>query len=211
MTFKALGTSVILGTALMMGGCISSVLPDQQDAKKVYRLTTLSTSVTPSASAHIIRIDRPAASKHLSRTSIVVSPDGRRLAVASGGEWAQPIPNLVQSAFLDVISSRADLIGILPTSGARTTERVHLTIRNFEAQFDQGSERAPMAVVHYAVTLSDAGNRNLIGKYDVRKTVRANDIRVSSIVDAQDSANMAALTDIADWLASTLSAHKGAS
>jgi len=160
MTFNALKSAALMPVVILMSGCISSVLPEKEEAKKVYRLTTLSDTVTPLSTAHIIRVDRPAAPKHLSRNAIVVSPDGRRLAIASGGEWAEPIPNLVQSAFLDVISSRNDLIGILPTSGARTTERVHLTLRNFEAEFDQGTDRAPLIIVQYSVTLSDAGNRN---------------------------------------------------
>jgi len=57
-----------------------------------------------------------------------------------------------------------------------------------------------MAVVHYAATLSNASNRNLLGTYDVKKAVRATDIRVSTIVEAMDNANQQALNEIADWL-----------
>ena len=77
---------------------------------------------------------------------------------------------------------------------------MHLTVKGFEAQFDQGESSAPLAVVHYGVTLSNASNRNLLSSYDVRKTIRANEVRVSEIVRAMDTANQQALSEIIDWL-----------
>ncbi|MGB0908144.1 MAG: ABC-type transport auxiliary lipoprotein family protein [Maricaulaceae bacterium] len=200
--------SALLGMSIIAGGCVSSILPAAKDANLVYRLASPTTSAVPSPSAHIIRVDRPAAPRFLGGTSVVVSPDQERLAVAGGAEWGEAIPDMVQATFMDVLSSRDDLVGILPTSGARTTERVHITIRHFEAQFDKGESQAPLATVQYAVVLSNAANRDLIGKYDIRKTSRADDIRVTSIVDAQSRANLAALNDLADWLAVQLSEYK---
>jgi len=107
---------------------------------------------------------------------------------------------MLQNSFVDVLAERSGLVGVIPSSGARTDTRVHLTIKSFEARFDQGEGSAPMAVVHYAATLSNASNRNLLGTYDVKKAVRATDIRVSTIVEAMDNANQQALNEIADWL-----------
>jgi len=50
------------------------------------------------------------------------------------------------------------------------------------------------------VTLSNASDRKLLGTYDIKKTVRSSDIRVSTIVEAMDKANQQALNSIADWL-----------
>ena len=107
---------------------------------------------------------------------------------------------MVQESFVDLLGQRAGLVGVIPSSGARTDTRVHLTIKRFEAEFDRGEESAPLATVHYAVTLSNASNRNLISSHDVLRTVRSDAVRVSSIVKAMDAANVQALNDIADWL-----------
>ena len=192
--------TLLSGIALLaLSGCVS-LLPDPAPADVVYRLSASNEGVPQSPTAKVIRIDRPRAANVFQGQDVVISPDGRRLASASQARWAEAIPDMVQNSFVDILAERAGLVGVIPSSGARTDTRVHLTIKNFEARFDQGEGAAPMAVVHYAATLSNASNRNLLSTYDVKKTVRATDIRVSTIVDAMDSANQQALNAIADWL-----------
>ncbi len=190
----------LLASSLILGGCLSSVLPDPAPADVVYRLSSLGSSAVPASGAIVVRIDRPAVPNVLLGQSIVVSPDGTRMATAGQARWVEPVPSLLQNSFFDTLSARENITGILPTAGARTTHRAHITVRNFEARFDQGETAPPLAVVHYTVTVSDAASRDLIGTHDVRKTERAGSPSVSAIVRAQDRANHAAMEDIADWL-----------
>jgi len=192
-------SAIIGGVALSLGGCVS-ILPDPAPAEAIYRLSLAQQNVPQGPTATVVRIDRPSAPSIFETQDILVSPDGRRLASASGAMWSEAIPVMIQSSFLDVLGQRAELVGVIPSSGARTDTRVHLTVKRFEAQFDQGEERAPLAVVHYSVSLSNASNRNLLGSYDVNKTVRASEARVSTIVEAMDKANREALNAVADWL-----------
>ena len=192
-------TTLLLGGTLILSGCVS-LIPDATPADVVYRLSATTEGVPQSPIAKVIRIDRPRAASVFQGKDIVVSPDGRRLASAAQAKWAESIPDMLQNSFVDVLAERSGLVGVIPSSGARTDTRVHLTIKSFEARFDQGEGSAPMAVVHYAATLSNASNRNLLGTYDVKKAVRATDIRVSTIVEAMDNANQQALNEIADWL-----------
>jgi len=191
--------TLLLGATLVFSGCVS-LLPDPAPADVVYRLSESHEGVPQSPTAKVIRIDRPRAANVFQGQDVVVSPDGRRLASASQARWAESIPDMIQNSFVDVLAERAGLVGVIPSSGARTDTRVHLTIKSFEARFDQGNDVAPMAVVHYAATLSNASNRNLISTFDVKKTIRSSDIRVSMIVEAMDNANQQALNAIADWL-----------
>ena len=189
----------LIGAVITLGGCVS-LLPEPAPADVVYRLSESNEGVPQGLNAKVVRIDRPRAASVFQGKDIVVSPDGRRLASAAEASWAESIPDMVQNSFVDVLAERSGLVGVIPSSGARTDTRVHLTIKSFEARFDQGEDAAPKAVVHYAVTLSNASNRNLLSTYDVKKTVRSSDIRVSTIVEAMDSANQQALNEIADWL-----------
>jgi len=191
--------NTILLSGLFLSGCVS-FLPEPEPAETIYRLSSAKQGVEQSPNAFIVRIDRPSVSNIFETRDIIVSPDGRRLASASGAKWADLIPVMIQNSFVDLMGQHEKLVGVIPSSGARTDIRVHLTVKNFEARFDQGELSAPLAVVHYSVTLSNASNRNLLGSYDVRKTIRANEARVSEIVRAMDSANQQALEEIAIWL-----------
>lgn len=194
-----LTSTLLIGTTLILSGCVS-LLPDPAPADVIYRMSASNEGVPQSPTAKVVRIDRPRAASVFQGQDVVVSPDGRRLARAAQAKWAEAIPDMVQNSFVDVLAERSGLVGVIPSSGARTDTRVHLTIKSFEARFDQGEGGAPLAVVHYAVTLSNASNRNLLSTYDVRKTVRSSDVRVSTIVEAMDNANQQALNVIADWL-----------
>ncbi|MGJ8563723.1 MAG: ABC-type transport auxiliary lipoprotein family protein [Alphaproteobacteria bacterium] len=194
----------VMAVAVLLGGCLSSVLPDPAPADVIYRFKNPGDTVAANVDAIVLRVDRPTAPAALMGHNVVVSPDGQRLATAGKARWAEPVPSLIQNSVFDIFSMRPDIVGVLPTSGARTSHRIHLTVRNFEAQFDRGPESAPLAVVKYSATVSDASTRNLVGTYEVRKAVRADAASVSGIVFAQDEANREAINEIADWAAKLL-------
>jgi len=105
--------------------------------------------------AIILRVDRPTVPRPLAGRNVIVSPSGNRILTASGAEWAEKVPDLIQGSIMDVFSSRAGIVGVLPVSGARTELRIHLNVRNFEAVYDQGEEAAPLAIVRYTATLAN--------------------------------------------------------
>lgn len=207
----------ILGIALIgslgASGCLSSLLPEPAPANNVYRLSSdlqvSETAARTQSNAHTIRIDRPNTPKALQGYDLLVSTDENRLVTIAKAEWADSLPTQIQRSFVSHLNTRSDLIGILPTSGARSTYRAHITVRNFEARFDQGEEQAPLIIVDYLVTLSNAGSRNLIGSQSFHTERRASSIRVSDIVASKSAANLNTLSDISDWMAQTLSDQNG--
>ncbi len=197
-TSKIIAT-VIASTALC--ACVS-ILPDPAPANIVYRLTTDSVRVNSLDSAPVIRIDTPSAARLISGREIIVSPDAQRLAVAGGAEWSDSLPSMVQQTFLDILGERADIVGVIPIAGARANYRVHLNIDNFEARFDQGPDNAPTIIVAYSATFAASSTRNLVATKQVTQKIRADTASVSAIVNSMDSANRAALGEIADWISS---------
>lgn len=199
---RGLKSSAVFGIAALSASCASLLIPDPAPANVVYRLTASAQgeAVVPNKDALVIRVDRPTVPKPLSGDGITVSQDGDQILTASGAQWAERVPELIQGSIFDILSTRSEIIGVLPVSGARTELRIHLNVRNFEAAYDQGQKQPPLAVVRYTATLSNASDRHLIGSFDVRETQRASDNRVSAIVKAQDLANAAAINAIADWI-----------
>lgn len=199
-------TTLGLSAVVFMSAC--SILPEPAPADTIYRLPSTPESVQNNLDAVVIRIDRPSAPIVFQNRDVVVSPDGQRLASASQAKWSEITPILVQNSFIEILAARPDIIGVLPSSGARTDTRVQLSIKNFEAQFDQGPDSAPKAVVRYSATFADASDRSLIGTFEAVKTQRAKAATVSSIVEAISTANRDALSDIADWLATESQAYQ---
>ena len=198
---RAVRLGLPLVAAALLSAC-ASIIPEPAPANTVYRLSasTQDLVVMPNADAIVLRVDRPTVPRPLAGNKITVSPSGDRILSASGAEWSEKVPDLIQGSVLDVFSARPGIIGVLPVSGARTELRIHLSVRNFEAIYDNGQGSAPMAVVRYTATLANASNRDLIGSFDVRKTERARSNRIAEIVRAQDRANAAAINAIADWV-----------
>ncbi len=197
MTSKLIISALL--TAALATGCVS-ILPDPAPPPSVYRLETSATVMDKVANPEIIRVDRPGSPQIFNANDIVVTMDGQKLSAVAQANWSDATPIIIQNAMIDAISGSRSFIGLLPTSGARTETRLHLSIQNFEASFDRGAESAPLAVVQYRVTYARADDRKLLGTHVVRKTTRADSIAVPSIVAAIEMANDAAMSDIVTWL-----------
>lgn len=197
---KLLWTVIGLSSCLSTASCVS-VLPDPEPANAIYRLHMTPEKIEPNAAAPIVRIDKPIAARLLGSRKIIVSPDAQRLAVASGAEWSDILPNLIQNSLIDRLATRADLNGVLPSAGARSDFRVHLNVDNFEARFDNGTDNAPLVIVSYSVTFADTETRRLLGTRQFNQSVRAESERVSSIVKGMTRANELAMDEMIVWMA----------
>lgn len=190
---------IMLAMVASLSACVS-VLPDPAPAPSVYRLGSNFTPVQQSAAAELVRVDRPTASKIFNSSDIVVTDGGQKLSVVAETSWAEAMPVLIQSTLVDALAGSSRFVGLTSTSGASTQTRVNLAIQNFEARFDNGSANAPLAVVSYRVTYTDAEDRKLLGTHTVHQTRRADSINVSSIVSAIEAANQAAMVEIVQWM-----------
>jgi len=189
---------MILSLSASLSACVS-ILPDPAPAPSVYRLASNSNAVVAAANAEIIRIDRPSSTQIFNSSDIIVTDDGQKLSSVAQAQWSEVTPIIIQNAMIDALEGSSQFVGLVPTSGARTETRLHLVIKSFEANFDQGLESAPLAIVDYRMTYARADDRKLLGTHSVRKTVRAQSINVSSIVVAIEDANNAAMLDIVSW------------
>lgn len=196
-SFYCVATAI---TLLSISGC-SSILPKPKPAPTVYRLSLpANTSTTPVKKSTVVNIEFPQAPRALSGTDIVLSPDGRRLSAAAGASWAEPVPNQIRHVLIDSLLAYEKVTGVVPKGGTRAPYRLNMQIRRFEAEFDNGEQAAPNAVVHINVTLTDTKTRRLIGVHSVDTNARAYTKTVSSIVEAQDQATREAMNDISAWL-----------
>jgi len=190
---------ILAGLAASLSACVS-IFPDPDPAPTVYRLSSNFASVDQTIGAELVRVDRPTASKIFSSNEIVVANEGQKLSVVAEASWAEAMPSLIQSSLVDALGGSSKFVGLTSTSGASTQTRVNLAVQNFEANFDNGPNSAPLAVVSYRVTYTNGQDRKLLGTYTVQRTQRADSINVSSIVRAIETANQSAMVDIVQWM-----------
>ena len=190
-----------------LSACVS-ILPKPDPSATVYRLASYTQPVETAANAENIRIVRPTAAQAFNSRDIVVTKDGQKLSRIAESQWSQQTPDLIQNAMIDALESSSQFVGLAPSVGAQSSTRLHLTVKNFEANFDNGPESAPLAVVQYRVTYVRADDRKLLGTYNTRKTMRAESINVSSVVSAMERANSDAMIDIVGWLEGQASAGR---
>mgnify|MGYP000055716356 FL=1 len=186
--------------AIFMIGCTSFLLPEPAPANLVYRLGVTQQSIPKSQKAVIIRVDRPKASSFLQGKDLIVSLSDLRLASVEQAQWEESIPDMVQNTFVNLLGNREGLIGVLPSSGVRSDIRISITIKRFEAYFDNGKSNAPLIIVHLNSTVSNASDRAFIGTHDTRVVERSKGIEVSSIVESINNSNTKAIKDIINWL-----------
>ena len=191
---------LMLGSVVGLSACVS-ILPDPKPAATVYRLSIPDDTIAVATDGKtVINIEYPLASKILSGTDIVVSPDGRRLSMAAGAHWAERIPVQIRSLLIDTLARTDRFAGVVPAGTTYVPYRINISIRRFEAVFDHGPERAPEAIVHLDVRLTDTKTRSLVSSFSAQSSVRASQASVSSIVLAQDEAAQAAMSKIVGWL-----------
>jgi ABC-type uncharacterized transport system auxiliary subunit len=191
---------LIITTIFGVSAC-SSILPQPKPAPTVYRLSIPANS-TPSEvkESIVVNIEFPQASRALSGTDIVLSPDGRRLTAAAGASWSEPVPNQIRNVLIETLGKYKKVTGVIPKGGTRAPYRLNMQIHRFEAEFDNSGEGAPDAIVQIYVTLTDTNTRRLVGVHSVNTSARAYKKTVSSIVEAQDIATREAMVDISTWL-----------
>ena len=189
-----------LAAATLLGGCLSSLLPDPGDAPLVYRLIDPVAGQGKVPGAAVVRVDNVSSpSTYKTNDILVLTADGT-VSAAAGARWSDDIPELLQDAMLSRLSESDEFIGIIPVAGARSSLRLHLDTREFAASYNEGDLSPPTAVVHVYATVSEAASRNFVGSFDSVARVRASDNRVSAIVDAQAQATREALDAVVGWM-----------
>jgi ABC-type uncharacterized transport system auxiliary subunit len=156
--------------------------------------------VQKSPSAQVIRVDNPSGSRTYNTRDVLVITDEGTLSSAAGAQWIDTVPQMIQDAALSALGQSPEYISVIPVAGARADVRMHIDIRDFSAVYDQGNDAPPIARTRVTVTLAKASTRKFLGSYDAYGEARANDNRVTSIVDAQTRATQDAMQKMVAWM-----------
>lgn len=202
-------TAALLGSATLLAGCIS-LLPENTPST-VYRLSTPEPSGELRDSAVIVGVQRPLTPRALSGGQIALSQDRGELVFAEGAEWITPVPRLVQDLIVESMDAfEPSLIASRPEDGVRAEFELATELRSFEANYLDGPDAAPTAVVRLRARLIRMSDRRLVAVEAIGAQAMSRSPRIGDIVAAFDAASQEATANVAQWTAEQVALHHDA-
>ena len=186
-------------SALLLSGC--SILPEAEPVD-VYRLSAPAVDGGPTQrvfGAPTVMVSLPSASRTVGGDNIMVGrPDGSMAAVA-GVRWAASARNLMQDYIVETFEAAAPTLAPLrPGDGISGDFDLAIDLRQFQAEYDQGPEAAPLVHVSAGARLISAA-RELEGSTVLSSDVRASGNTMREIIAAFETATASVASELAAW------------
>jgi cholesterol transport system auxiliary component len=193
---KTRTTIAALLLALSVSACASSKKLDTFD------LSSTSPDVsTPKKQGRQILIAAPSALKALDGENIVVRSGPNSISFLKGAQWADRLPNIVQSRLLQAFESTGRLGGVgRPGEGLAIDYQVISDIRTFNINVSSGR----IAIVEIAVKILNDKNGTVRSSRVFRATSPVSGEGNASYIAALDRAFDSAASDIVTWTLSVI-------
>ncbi|MCB2053326.1 MAG: membrane integrity-associated transporter subunit PqiC [Geminicoccaceae bacterium] len=208
MTLDRRNTLLFLGLTAGQGltGCAALNIATRQPP----RLFALSPKTTfeeglPRSDA-VVMVEAPSATAGLNTARIALKPEPTLLEYYAAALWIDVVPVMVQNLVVESLDasraveavSPAEAVGIRPDYGLR----IH--IREFQAEYDQGTDKPPLVNVRLQGRLLEMPRRRSIDTVSVQQMLRASGTSVDSVVLAYDESLGKALKRLVEWTARTI-------
>ncbi len=193
---KTRTTIAALLLALSVSACASSKKLDTFD------LSSASPDVSsPKKQGRQILIAAPSALKALDGENIVVRSGPNSISFLKGAQWADRLPNIVQSRLVQAFESTGRLGGVgRPGEGLAIDYQVISDIRTFNINVSSGR----IAIVEIAIKILNDKNGTVRAARVFRATSRVSGEGNASYIAALDRAFDSASNDIVTWTLSVI-------
>jgi len=192
----------VLALSLLVSGCIS--LFPKEEPVQLYRLTppapAAAAPAPPGAQGFAVRgavgnFDRAAAGDH------ILTVRGDKTAYIANARWVTSAQAMFEAALWERFDADTGPAHLLNRGEITDTAyRLDVSVRHFEARYDQGSGAPPTAVVEISAALDsahDAGTRKQI-LLEAHVPAAANS--VTAIVAAYDESTAEVLAKLKAWV-----------
>jgi cholesterol transport system auxiliary component len=200
---------LIAGAAsLALSSCVS-LLPEAGPGPDIYRLSAVVVPVHEAQGQTLIVLPIVQAPRELKNNRVALVRGDQSIAYAASARWASSTPEMLQVQIADRLRAHGALIVTFPADGVDTPLEVRITLRNFEARYDQGAEAPPLGSVSYRVQLINRKTRSLISEQVFSARQRSGDLTLGSIVAAIDIAAGDVAVQTANWVAEQVATKPG--
>lgn len=186
--------------ALSLAGCIS-LLPKSQPAQ-LYRFGAnhaTAPDATPAANSVGVFWGGGAFQRE-SAGDRILTISGEKAAYVAGVRWVAPADVLFQQSVEHAFEAKGGPVRLVQRGAPSSTQYVlRMDVRNFETRYDAGPKAAPTVLIRVHAMLVRDRDRQLVSAEVFEATAKAQDNRVSAIVEAYDEALAQVLEKAVAW------------
>ena len=166
-------------------------------------------TATPAAAPvrGVLSVQRPLVQPGLETSRIALTRPGNRLDFFADSRWGAQLPTVVDAFATQSLlaSGQFEMVAGSARGGGGAYFQLLLTVRHFEAQYEDETDAAPTARVTFECVLTSGTPRRALGRCDAESLVPAGSNRMGAIVQALESAAQQAMSRVVEQ-AATLAA-----
>jgi len=193
--------SLVLLTALALGGCANLAMLTQRPPPTLYGLTPKSTFAEdlPELDSRLI-IEVPTAAAGLNSARIALKPEPTTIDYYANATWIEVLPLMVQALMIESFDNSGSLDVFSPDAvGVRAEYALRLHIREFQAEYDEGTNQPPLINARMQARLVHVPTRENLGGTSEQELVRASGTPVAEVVRGFDRALGETLKRLVEW------------
>ncbi len=190
----------VLLLPLLLGGC-AGLLPGAGPAPNMYNLTPKNTfpqGMTPVRWQLVI--EEPLAAGGLDTNRIALRPRPTELKYFAGSRWTERAPRMVQTLIVESFENTNAITAVgRQAIGLRADYSLKTEMREFQAEYFNGSGRAPRIRVRLNAKLVRKPRENIVASRTFEKVVTAEGTNMQAIVLAFDEALGKVIKQLVIW------------
>ena len=189
--------------SLPLTGCTALQAVARREPPKLFELspkTTYEDEETAPLDVAMV-IDTPSATAGLNTARIALRPEPTLLEYYANALWIDVVPVMVQTLVVESFDAngRLDALSPVDAAGIRPDFSLRLHIREFQAQYDEGTDSPPLINVRFQARLLTMPRRDSLDTVSLQQLVRAEETSIESVVRAYDEALGKVLKRLVSW------------
>ena len=205
--------AVSMLSALLLTGCLSALNPGPAPDRILLHVKNPDVYNKGSLPFQLM-VGRPEMGYDLDTDNIALVFDDNLVRYLREAKWASPTPRLVQRMIIEHLEGSRCLKGIVDEGvGIHPRYRLIVHVREFQFNY-RDSKAAPAAEVMFNLRLIDTDESAIIATTSVKRSTKASDGSLRSMIQAMESTMSAVLDDTNTFVINTLEPvndiqHKG--
>jgi cholesterol transport system auxiliary component len=194
---------------LIISGCVGSLLESKIPVPVVYVLTAAPAGQSAATPLNVdLAVSQPATSPGLNTDRIAVLKETRQLDYYQDAQWGAVLPEVAQALVVGTLQNQK-LFRSVTSEQARVTANyfLDLEVRDFQAEYANESA-TPTAHVTLVGSLIRVKDRKLVAILPATAAVPAAENRLSSVIEAFESAGRQAGLSLGKQTADAIQAAK---
>ena len=202
---------LLMGAALLAGGCTSGLLESDAPADRIYtlRATDASAAANESPLGAQVKVSLPRVAPGLDSERIAVRTDRHALDYYRAARWGDTAGKLVQNFVVDSLRASGAFALVVPDESPVATDYL-LDLELSEFHAEQAAGGLPTARIRLFATLIDSRDRRVVSSFESGAAVVAQANSLGAVADAMERAANSTTAEMARRLADDIGGRAAA-